>query len=243
MEKNHTGNPLNAFKYDLSHIFIYTKSWFSVFLPDMFGVIIPCCCMMIDIDLLLAWGACYKKLHAGEVIFREGTEAHFYYQLESGSVRWVNINDEGKEVIQTMIQPGECFGELPLFDNEPFAATAIADTEAVIVRLHKQSFKQLMADRPDLHFEFTRLICQRLRFKFMLQAELSIHNPEHNIVALLDYFKQTNKHICPKCKKVNLTRQQLANMTGMRVETIIRTIKQLEEKGQLQIDKGKVFYK
>lgn len=55
--------------------------------------------MMIDIDMLLAWGAAYKKLSAGEMIFREGTHSSFYYQLVSGKVRWVNINDDGKEFI------------------------------------------------------------------------------------------------------------------------------------------------
>src|SRR4051794_18356208 len=120
--------------------------------------------MMIDIDTLLAWGATYKKLSAEEIIFREGSESNFYYQLVSGSVRWININEDGREFIQVMINPGECFGELPLFDNEPFAATAIADKESLIIRLCKSSFKQLLIDKPALHFAFTKLECQRLRF-------------------------------------------------------------------------------
>ena len=85
---------------------------------------------MIDIDLLLAWGAAFKKIPKGNTIFREGTTCCFYYQLVSGRVRWLNINDDGKEFIQTIIEPGECFGELPLFDDEPYAATAIADEDS-----------------------------------------------------------------------------------------------------------------
>ena len=41
--------------------------------------------------------------------------------------------------------------------------------------------------------------------------------------------------------KVNLTRQQIANMTGLRVETVIRTIRHLNEIGSLDIVNGKVF--
>ena len=52
--------------------------------------------MMIDIDTLLAWGAAYKKVAANEIIFQEGIPSQFYYQLVSGSVRWVNINDAAK---------------------------------------------------------------------------------------------------------------------------------------------------
>ncbi len=198
--------------------------------------------MMIDIDTLLALGATYKKVAAGDVIFREGGVCCFYHQLVSGCVRWVNIDDEGNEFIQSMLEPGECFGEIPLFDEEPFAATAIADTDCVIIRLHRSLFHQLLLEKPEVHFAFTKLMGQRLRFKFLLLKELAHHDPEQSISSLLNYFKQNKKNICGKCNKVNLTRQQIANMTGLRVETVIRTIRHLHDKGALIIEKGKVYY-
>jgi CRP-like cAMP-binding protein len=197
--------------------------------------------MMIDIDTLLAWGAAYKKVAAGEIIFHEGAHSSFYYQLVSGKVRWMNINEEGKEFIQTIIEPDECFGEFPLFDDEPFAASAIADEDSVIIRLHRASFHQLLKENPDLHFQFSRLLTQRLRFKFLILKELAKHNPENSISTLLNYFKQHRKNICTKCNKLNLTRQQIADMTGLRVETVIRTMKSMQQKGEIQITKGKVY--
>ena len=196
---------------------------------------------MINIDTMVAWGATYKKISRGEIIFHEGALSSFYYQLVTGRVRWVNINDEGKEFIQTIIEPGECFGELPLFDDEPFAATAIADEDSVIIRLHRSTFQQLLKESPELHFTFTKLLTQRLRFKFLILKELANHNPENSISTLLNYFKQTQRNICTKCNRIKLTRQQIADMTGLRVETVIRTIRMLHNKGQLIIDKGKVY--
>ena len=196
---------------------------------------------MIDIDTLLAWGAAFKKVAENEIIFKEENESHFYYQLVSGSVRWVNIYDNGREFLQGIIGPDECFGELPLFDEGKFAATAIANTDSVILRLHKPLFTQLLKENPDLHFEFSRLIAERLRFKFFLLKEIANHDPEHSISTLLDYFKLNKKNICVDCNRVNLTRQQIADMTGMRVETAIRAIKALQEQGRLVIDKGKVY--
>ena len=196
---------------------------------------------MINIDTMVAWGAIYKKIATGEIIFHEGTACSFYYQLVTGRVRWVNINEEGKEFIQTVIEPGECFGELPLFDDEPFAATAIADEDSVILRLHQSTFHQLLKEKPELHYAFTKLLTQRLRFKFLLLKELANHNPENSITSLLNYFKQSQKNICTKCNRINLTRQQIADMTGLRVETVIRTIRALHTKGELQINKGKVY--
>jgi CRP/FNR family transcriptional regulator, cyclic AMP receptor protein len=197
--------------------------------------------LMIDIDLLLTWGATYKKVSRDEIIFYEGACANFYYQLVSGSVRWVSINDEGKEFIQMMVEEGECFGELPLFDEGGYAATGIADEDSVLIRLHKNSFLQLLKENQDIHFAFTKLLTQRLRFKFMLLKELACYSPEHRITTLLNYFKARNKHTCPKSHQVTLTRQQIADMTGMRVETVIRAIRHLHEKGEVVIEKGKLY--
>jgi len=196
---------------------------------------------MIDIDILLALGAAYKKLKAGEIIFHEGGTSIFYHQLVSGSVKWINIDDDGKEFIQYLIGPGECFGEMPLFDGEPFAATAIAETDSIIIRLQASLFHQLLMERPDIHFAFSKMMSQRIRYKFLLLKELSKHDPENSIISLLNYLKQTKKNVCGKCNKVNLTRQQIANMTGLRVETVIRTMRNMHDKGRLVIQKGKVY--
>ncbi|HEY8658161.1 MAG TPA: Crp/Fnr family transcriptional regulator [Hanamia sp.] len=197
---------------------------------------------MINIEKLLALGATYKKVVANETIFEEGAECHYYYQLISGSVRWVNISDDGKEFVHDMIEPGECFGEFPLFDDAPYAASAIANNDSEILRLHKISFQQLLKDDPSIHFAFSKLLVERLRFRFLLSKDLAGNKPEEKICSLLTYFKSHKKYFCPKCNLVQLTRQQIADMTGLRVETVIRSIRHLKETGKLQIQKGKVYY-
>ncbi len=196
---------------------------------------------MINIDLLLAWGAAYKRVNKGDVVFKEDSNCQFYHQLVSGRIRWVNIDEEGKEFIQIMIDPGECFGEMPLFDEGPYAATAIAEEESVIIRLQKSVFLQLMKDNPDIHFSFTRLLSQRVRFKFLLLKSLALHAPEARIATLLSYLKTNHKNFCTDCNQLKLTRQQIADMTGLRVETVIRAMRHMHEKGELIIEKGKVF--
>lgn len=198
--------------------------------------------MVINADILIAHGATYKNVETDEIIFQEGTEGHFYYQLVSGSVRWVNISEQGKEFIQEIVRPGDCFGEFPLFDDSLYAASAIANTQSVILRLDKNSFYNLLKSSPDLHFAFNKLLIQRLRFKFLLIKELASSEPEHKILTLFKYFKDSSKNICSDCNQILLTRQQVANMTGLRVETVIRAIKNLEQKGTVKINRGKVFY-
>ena len=196
---------------------------------------------MVNIDLLLACGAAYKKLLPGDIIFQEGAQCFFYHQLVSGRIRWVNIDEEGHEFIQTMIEPNECFGEMPLFDDGPYAATAIAEDESVILRLNKQSFLQLIKENPEIHFSFSSLLAKRVRFKFLILKSLALHAPEARIATLLGYMKKENKNFCAKCNQLKLTRQQIADMTGLRVETVIRAMRNMHEKGELIIEKGKVY--
>jgi len=196
---------------------------------------------MISIDTLLAWGATYKKVARNETIFREDSEGHFYYQLVSGSIRWVNINEEGKEFIQEMVEPGESFGELPLFDEGRYAASAVANSDSVIIRLHKVTFFNLLKEYPAIHFAFTKLMAERLRFKFLQLKEISCFGPERRISTLLTHLKESKNKDDQNKFRIQLTRQEIANMTGLRVETVIRSIRHLQDKGALVINKGKVY--
>ena len=196
---------------------------------------------MIDIDELLAWGAVYKKYEPEDTIFHEDGECRFYHQLVSGSVRWTNLKEDGGEFIQDMINPGESFGEFPLFDGLPYAATAIANKESVIIRLHISSFQQLLKKSPEIYLKFLKLFSERMRFKFLSLKELSCFGPEHRISTLLSHLKKSNKNICKECNRMELTRQEVANMTGLRVETVIRSIRHMNENGQVVIEKGKVY--
>jgi CRP-like cAMP-binding protein len=197
---------------------------------------------MIDLNQLISYGASYRKVKPGEVIFMEGSELVYYFQLVTGSVSWINISSDGREFIQDIILPGESFGELPLFDDLPYAATAIANEESLLIRLPKAVFRQLLEDNPEIHFTFSKLMVTRIRFKFLMQREVAFHDPADRLQVLLNYFKNTGRHFCNQCNKVTLTRQQLADMTGLRVETVIRTIRTLQSKGLLTIQRGKVYY-
>ena len=196
---------------------------------------------MIDLDILLCWGATYKQVCKGEIIFQEGIRGRYYHQLVSGRVKWMNVDEHGKEFIQNFIDPGESFGELPLLDDGPYVATAIADENSIFIRLPKEIFLQLLRENPEIHFNFTRLMTERLRQKFIILKELASQDPERKIFTILDSYKRSHCNVENKKLKIELTRQEIADMTGLRVETVIRTIRNLHNRGSLHIEKGKVY--
>jgi CRP-like cAMP-binding protein len=59
---------------------------------------------------------------------------------------------------------------------------------------------------------------------------------------LLDYTKKYIHKLDPEdVLEVDFTRQQIADLTGLRVETVIRACKALEKKGEIEIKARKIF--
>ncbi|MES1249607.1 MAG: Crp/Fnr family transcriptional regulator, partial [Chitinophaga rupis] len=194
-----------------------------------------------DNDLLICWGAIHRNVEKGRTIFYEGDDAHFYYQIISGKIRMSNCKEDGREFVQGLYGAGESFGELPLFDEETYIATAIAVEESILLRLPKERFLQLLKDNVDIHFAFTRLLAQRVRFKSMFSKEIGCSAPEKVIGMLIRKFAADGKDSPNGVIKVELTRQQIADMTGLRVETVIRTIRDMYRKGEILLERGKVY--
>lgn len=197
--------------------------------------------MMIPIKLLLERGANYRNLNSGELIFNEGSPALFYYQLVSGRVRWTTLTDDGREILHKVVCPGESFGEYPLFDGGVYAASSIADAPTCVLRLSAPKFLEIIEDYPDIHLKFTNAMVADLRFNFMLTNALSSNNPEKIVSSVIQHLNQDRKLVCQDCNRLMLTRQQLANITGLRVETVIRVIKSMQRDEKLSIIRGKVF--
>jgi CRP/FNR family transcriptional regulator, cyclic AMP receptor protein len=195
----------------------------------------------IDISALLASGASFKRVAKGDLIFSEGSHCSFYHQLVSGSVRWVNIDDDGRTYVQAFIEPGECFGEMPLFDDGPYASSAFAEQDCLIIRLKKEHFLQMMAENNKLLMAMGRVLAQRLRYRFFLLKTLTNPSPEVRIERLFDYLKQEGRHICNQTGQLNLKRQQIADLCGLRVETVIRTILHMHETGALLVQDRKIY--
>jgi CRP-like cAMP-binding protein len=196
---------------------------------------------MIVETLLIQFGR-IAKYNKGEVLFEKGATPKYFYQVRKGAVKMNNFNDEGKEFVQGLFTEGDSFGEPPLFINENYPSNAVAITAAEVYLLTKEKFFTLMMSNPDIHLHITTVLAKRLYYKSIMASEISSQEPEHRVLKLIDYFKLKVHQLPAETKhKVEITRQQIADLTGLRVETVIRAIKSLEKKGELSIDARKVY--
>lgn len=197
--------------------------------------------MLIDADILITWGAVAKKFKKGDFIFHEGDYPRFYYQILEGTVKMFNTNLDGKEFTQAEFKTGHSFGEPLLFIEENYPSSAVASQDSIILKLSKEKFLEILDEYPVFQKQMIILFAKRIYNKTITSREIINNTPESRIMGFLnDYKKKNNKE--SERIEIPYTRQEIANYTGLRVETVIRTLAKMKTKKVVQIIERKLIY-
>lgn len=178
-----------------------------------------------------------RTFEKGDLIYRQDAHARYFYEVKDGEIAIVNSNSEGKEFIQGMYKAGDCFGVGALVNNIPYSATAIAHTACEVYVITRDHFFELLKENYDFHFRITQIVCRQLQYKTMMLEEIANEEGEHRLLTLIHYLMA---RIDPDNNVLDITKQQLADMTGLRVETVIKTLKRIEKKGRIATQRGKI---
>jgi len=196
--------------------------------------------MLIDYDILVTYGGIARKCEKGSFVFHEDATPYFYYQVLSGEVRLFSTNAEGKELNQGIFKTGQSFGEPPLLLGKPYPCTAQANADSVIVKVRKEHFLDILHDYPELVNKIMYTFAERIYNKSASVQIWVQHTPEEKIIQFLKTNKQHKNN--GQMELVNYTRQQIADFTGLRVETVIRTLMRMKVKGAVKIKDHKLYF-
>lgn len=198
--------------------------------------------MIINESLLSEYGAQHVSFEVNQEIFQEGQQARFYYQITEGTVELINYNDSGKEFTQNIISAGQCFGESVLFTEKTYPMSAVAKSYCNILKLSKTAFLELLLQHPEVSLNLFKCLAERLYYKSVMLFTISTNDPAHQLETVMEYFREYNSSENRNSVPIPLSRKQLAGLTGLRIETVIRTIKKMEAKHILRIERGKIYY-
>jgi len=178
-----------------------------------------------------------KTFKKGEVIYYQDAVARSFFEVKTGEVQVVNSNTDGKDFIQGLFKAGDCFGIPSLILGRTYPETAIAHTDCEVYVTPKETFTKLLQEDTGFHFSITQRLCKRLLYTTMMLEEMAIEEGEHRLLTLIHYLMgQKNGDN----KELDITKQQLADMSGMRVETVIRILKKVEDKGLIETKRGTI---
>lgn len=197
--------------------------------------------MLIPEELLLSYGAEIEDLSPSHVIFSEGSTPKYYYQILEGRIKLNHYNDDGKELILAILNKGLSVCELLLFIDQQYPVNAIAFEQTKVIRLPKSSFVKLLDDHKQISRDINKFLSERLYYKYIMLENNASLRPEVRIKGALNYQKSFSEDQTKFSFEVPLTRQQIASITALRVETVIRTIKKLETENFLKIINRKIY--
>ncbi|MBD3904182.1 Crp/Fnr family transcriptional regulator [Chryseobacterium sp. Ch-15] len=197
---------------------------------------------MINEDKLFSFGADLKTYNPDDLIFSEGEVPGFFFLISKGKVKLNNYNEEGKEFIQGILSPGHSIGLSSLFTEKTYPLNAVAIEESEIIRLPKSQFLKFLKQHPESYFTTIQCLSEHMHYKFLMMQSMAFQNPAQKLLTLMNYLKDHHHDQSEDALQILLTRKQLASLTGLSVETVIRVIKNMEKQGILKIKNRKIFY-
>lgn len=146
----------------------------------------------------LAQTLAIRKFKARQIIFRRGDFGSTLYIVAKGQVNIYLPASPDDLPLQTL-QPGEYFGELALFDNQPRSASALAVTSVVLLELTQPVLMRCIAQRPHLALSLLRSLSTRLRATNALLYERAARNVDEEVEKQLTW----QDHLADRVAELN----------------------------------------
>lgn len=118
---------------------------------------------------VLARGASLRLVRTGEIVFQEGEPCLGLHVIAAGRIKVSKLSTEGREQVLHAERKG-ALGEAPLFDGDPYPASAIALEPAALLFLPKPTVLAWCRKRPDVAIGIAQTLARRMR-RFAALAE------------------------------------------------------------------------
>ena len=177
---------------------------------------------------MLAEIAIPKTVQKGETLFHEGDKGYALYILGNGNIQLTKSGGEDKEVVVRVIQQGEVFAEVILFEQDRYPVTATALKQSTVFILPKPQFYCLL-DNPSFRNDFIVFLMHKQRYLTERLMHLQSHDAEHRLFLFLKDHYGTRERIVP-----GISKKDLAAAIGTTPETFSRILFRLKQDNLLQ---------
>ena len=189
------------------------------------------------VDRLLEAGASHQ-FSAGTHVMFEGNKCVSLPLLVSGLVRVYKLDESGREITLYRIEPGEScvLTAACILGDIGFPANAMVETDSEVFVLPASPFRELMAtDGRMQHFIF-ELIGRRLSAVIEVVEEVAFRRVDERLIQRLVHGTAQEREEL----SIQLTHAALARELGTSREVVSRLLKDLEQRGFVELGRGEV---
>lgn len=175
------------------------------------------------------------------LVVQEGEPGNSMFIIISGSVKVSSYAPDGREVVLSILEKGDFFGEMALLDEEPRSATVTTMEDSELGQIRRSDFERLMLDMPQITRKLLAEMVSRLRrTSAVLERVSTMDVPQRLYNYLRDYCERRGIRALDGCYEVRLpTHQLVADQLSTSRETVSRAISALKKDGVIQPLQGR----
>lgn len=171
-----------------------------------------------------------------EAIYNEGTQAERLYVLADGKIKLLKFGSNNREVLLSILKPGEFFGNFTYISGDAYQESAIALTQACALSISNQDFRTIVDRTPQLAIRSMQIMAARLNAATQQVLQLGSMTVEQRLAFTLLNLNQKfgverrGLHVID----VPLSQEELAGMTATTPESVSRWMSQMRKLGIIQ---------
>lgn len=183
-----------------------------------------------------------RKYERNSLIYLPNDRSDSVFLCASGRVKIYHITSEGKQALLAIIEPGEVFGELAVFDGGTREDFAESMEKTSVIMIPGKTIQQLMETQPAVSLSVTRLMgLRRQRVERRLKSLLFRSNRERLMYMLVELAEQFGSFTERGVElSIKLSHQDLANLIGSTRETVTVILGNLQKDGDIKIHRRQI---
>ena len=173
---------------------------------------------------------------AGETIFLMGDPGDCMMAVLEGAIRISVTSPAGKQIVLTIMQPGDFFGEIALLDGKERTADATAMSASVVAILYRRDLVSFLDEHPNGWPKVVDVLCERLRRTTLQVSEVALLDLPVRLAKAVLRFTERNAEDGKVNDQIQLSQRELGNIVGATRESVNKCLREWQRAGMVKTD-------
>jgi len=188
---------------------------------------------MAQLEDLTRMKRAYRR---GDYLYRSGAPLQSLYAIRTGFIKTQVLHEDGREQVTGFQMAGEIIG-MDAISNDTHTCNAVALEDSEVCELPFGKLEELGRKLPTLQRHLHKIMSREIVRDHGIMLLLGSMRAEERLAAFLLNLSQrfAARGYSPSAFQLRMTRQEIGNYLGMKLETVSRTLSQFQEAGLISV--------
>lgn len=180
----------------------------------------------------LIQGRKLKHIKKKQILYYEGDTPQGVYLVAEGIIKTIKLAQDGRQFITGLYRPDDYIGLDAILLDESFTETAEAVENSAVYLLPKEIILNLLNKYPEISYQFIKILSNNIHEKEEQLLELAYHSVRKRLAQVLLRLNKKSSIT----NQLNISRDELAALAGIAIETVSRTLSDFKEEALIEKD-------